>query len=376
VRHQTAGRLWPATIAGRLAIIAVAVVLAGCGSSPSPASASPASASPASASPAFASPAPSVEPSSSVAADASPSAPTTDVPSAAPTPVAPSPPAASRNPTATDTPSPTPLASSATGLPAFRHVYLIIMENKEYGSIVGSSSAPYINGLIARYGLASRYDAVAHPSEPNYIALFSGSTQGVTDDGVHDLRAANLADQLEAHGRSWQVFAQNVPLGCFTGTVAHGGADGSGTYARKHEPAISFTSIASSPARCGRITDLSHFDPAAADFELIVPNMCNDMHDCSVATGDAFLAKFVPRITGSPAFADSVLFITWDEGTTDAGGGGHVPLLVVSPLVAPGTVSAVSHDHYSLLRTIEDAWGLGCLANTCHANDLRELFTR
>ena len=249
-----------------------------------------------------------------------------------------------------------------------------LMERCGLDAIVGSSAAPYLNYLIGRNGLASRYDAIAHPSEPNYIALFSGSTQGVTDDGVHDLHAANLADQLEAHGRTWRVFAQNVPTGCFTGSVAHDGPDGTGTYARKHEPGISFTSIAGDPTRCARITDFSHFDPAAADFELIIPNMCNDMHDCSIATGDAFLRAFVPRIAGSPAFADSVLFITWDEGKTDAGGGGHVATIVVSPLVAPGTVSTVAHDHYSLLRTIEDAWGLGCLGHACTANDLREFF--
>jgi acid phosphatase len=251
-----------------------------------------------------------------------------------------------------------------------------MMENQPYGAIVGSSAAPFINDLIARHGLATGYHAVAHPSQPNYIALFSGSTQGVADDLVHQLDAPNLADQLEAQGRTWAVFAQNVPTACYTGDSASGGPDGPGTYARKHEPAISFTSIASDPARCARISDLSHFDPAAADFELIVPNMCNDMHDCSVARGDAFLASFVPRITSSPAFADSVLFITWDEGGGDQGGGGRVPLVIVSPLVRPGTASSVAHDHYSLLRTIEDAWGLGCLARSCAANDLRELFTR
>jgi len=259
-------------------------------------------------------------------------------------------------------------------VPAFRHVYLIVMENKAYGSIVGSDTAPYLNDLIGRYGLATRYTAVAHPSEPNYIALFSGATQGVTDDAVHDLAARNLANQLEDKGRTWRVFAQNVPLDCFTGAVASGGPDGPGTYARKHEPAISFISIATDRGRCRNITDFSHFDPAAADFELIVPNMCNDMHDCSVATGDRFLRSFVPRITESPAFADSVLFITWDEGTGGSGGGGQVATLVVSPLVKAGFTSSVAHTHYSLLRTIEAAWDLGCLRHSCSANDMREFF--
>ncbi len=261
------------------------------------------------------------------------------------------------------------------GVPAFSHAYVIIMENHEYGQIVGSSSAPYINGLIAKYGLATNYDAVSHPSEPNYLALFSGSTQGVTNDGRYDLAGTNLADQLAAHSKSWRVYAQNVPLGCSTVMSASGGPDGAGTYERKHEPAISFTDISGNAARCANIANFSAFDPAAAHFELIVPNMCNDMHDCSVATGDTFLSNFVPTITGSAAFkSGGVLFITWDEGTSNLGGGGHVATLIIGPGVKTGFTSSTAHDHYSLLRTIENAWGLGCLNHTCAANDLREFF--
>ncbi len=266
-------------------------------------------------------------------------------------------------------------AQGSGGVPSFSHVYVIVMENHEYSSIVGSSSAPYLNGLIAQYGLATNYDAVSHPSEPNYLALFSGSTQGVTDDGTYNLAGTNLADQVAAHQRTWRVFAQNVPLGCYTGASASGGPDGSGSYARKHEPAISFTDISGNAARCANIVNFSQFDPAAANYELIVPNLCNDMHDCSVATGDSFLKGFVPSILASPAFrTGGVLFITWDEGTTNLGGGGHVATLVIGPGVRAGFKSAVAHDHYSLVRTIEDAWGLGCLNQACSANDLREFF--
>ncbi len=262
-------------------------------------------------------------------------------------------------------------ASPAGTLPNVGHVYLIVMENRGLAAIEGNPAAPYLNGLMARYGLATQYRGVAHPSEPNYLALFSGSTQGVTDDGVHEFAAPTIADQLEAAGRTWRVFAENVPLPCFQGAVATGGPDGQGTYARKHEPAISFRGIAGDPARCARITDFSHFDPAAADFELIIPNMCNDMHDCSTATGDRFLASFVPRILGSAAWRQGgALFITWDEGS----GNEPVATLVISPDFPAGFRSAVPHDHYSLLRTIEDLWGLPCLANTCRVSDMREFF--
>jgi hypothetical protein len=262
-------------------------------------------------------------------------------------------------------------ATGPSGVPAFAHVYLIVMENHGLSGILGNAAAPYLNSLIARYGLAADYRAVAHPSEPNYLALFSGSTQGVTDDGVHNIAAGTLADQLDAAGRTWRVFAQNVPPDCFQGYSASGGPDGPGTYARKHEPAISFTGISDNAARCANITDFAHFDPASADYELIIPNTCNDMHDCGVAQGDRFLATFVPRILDSTAWQQGgVLFITWDEGS----GSEPVATLVIAPGVPAGLRSSVPHDHYSLLRTIEDGWGLPCLAHACSANAMAEFF--
>ncbi|MGC8635025.1 MAG: alkaline phosphatase family protein [Candidatus Limnocylindrales bacterium] len=281
-------------------------------------------------------------------------------------------PAATSPATAAATSAPSAaMPAPAGGLPAFSHVYLIVLENHGLASILGSPDAPYLHSLISDYGLATDYRAVAHPSQPNYLALFSGSTQGVTDDGVHDIAAPTVVDQLEAAGRSWRVYAQNVPGGCYRGASASGGEDGPGTYARKHEPAISFTGISRNPARCADIADFTHFDPAAAAYELIIPNMCNDMHDCSVAEGDRFLAGFVPRILASQAWRQGgVLFITWDEGS----GPEPVATLVVARGVRAGFRSAVPHDHYSLLRTIEAAWQLPCLGNACHANVLSEFF--
>ncbi len=269
-------------------------------------------------------------------------------------------------------------AIAAPPVPAFSHIYLIVMENREASRIVGNVQAPYLNGLIGQYGLATNYHAVTHPSEPNYLALFAGSTFGIRDDGVHNLASSNLADQLAAHDRTWHVYAQDYPGNCSPTPATRGGVDlvaPAGWYARKHDPAISFTDIAGNPARCAQITHLASFSPTAANFELIVPNMTNDMHDGSIAEGDAFLAALVPRITGSLAFAESLLLITWDEGGSNLGGGGRVATIVVSPRVHAGVRSPVSHSHYSLLRTIEDSWGLGCLRQACKANNLGEFFT-
>ncbi len=256
---------------------------------------------------------------------------------------------------------------------AFSHVYVLLMENQGYDNIVGNKQAPDINSLIAQYGLATNYHGVAHPSQPNYLALFSGSTQGITDDTVHTFGGQNLADQLEAHGKTWRFFEQNVPANCFTGASADNGEDGRGNYARKHNPAISFTDISTAPDRCKNIVDFTHFDPEAADFEFIAPNQCNDMHDCSIAVGDAFLSKFVPKILNSDAWQQGgVLFIIWDEDTPYQNN--RVPMLVISKAVPHGFRSNTLHNHYSLLRTVEDAWGLGCLNESCTANNLAEFF--
>ncbi len=272
-------------------------------------------------------------------------------------------------------PAGTPVAPGGS-VPSLGHVYLLVLENRDFTSIVGSPSAPYLNSLMSEYGLATNYHAVAHPSQPNYFALVSGSTQEVTDDGVHDLMAPNLADQLESAGRSWAVYAQDVPSDCFTGAASEDGRDGPGTYVRKHEPFISFRSISSDAARCARIQDLSAFDPAAADFELIVPNQQTDMHDGTIQESDDFLRAFVPRILTSASWRErGVLFIVWDESSDYSVPGGHVPLIVVAPGMAAGFRSATAHDHYSLLRTIEDGLGLPCLAAACSRDDnLAEFF--
>ena len=333
-----------------LLVLSLVGALSGCG---------PASVSPAPVSPPPAGSSPSMVSSAPIASrPATPSVPAATI-------------AASRPPPATASPS------AASAIPAFRHIYLIVMENHEFDTIVGDQRATFTNTLIGRYGLATNYSAVAHPSEPNYLALFGGSTFGVHDDGVYDLAGTNLADQLVAHGRTWHVYAQDVPDGCSRASFADGPVDligAPGAYARKHEPAISFRDISGDPKACANITALASFDPRAADFELIVPNQTNDMHDGTIEQGDAFLASMVPRITASPDFADGLLLITWDEGSSAIGGGGRVATIVVSSRTAPGFRSGTAHTHYSLLATIQGAWGLGCLRESCGANDLREFF--
>jgi len=275
-------------------------------------------------------------------------------------------------PTAGSSATPTvgPTAPSAS-VPNFSHVYVIIFENREYSSIVGSSSAPYINSLIAQYGLSTAFYAERHPSEPNYIALTSGGTQGATDDGIYNLGVNNLFDQITASGRTWKAVQQGYPGNCFTGSSSSAVVDGvgkSGAYVRKHDPAISYTSINGNSAECANITNLASFDPAAANYQFITPNMINDMHDGTVADGDNFLKAFLPKITTSVAFTNSVVFVTFDEGSTSVNGGGHIMTMVITPNMTACYKSSAAYTHYSMLRTIEQAWGMPYLGTAASAS--------
>lgn len=247
-----------------------------------------------------------------------------------------------------------------------------MFENKGAAEILSGAQAPYLVSLATEYAYAANYRAITYPSQPNYIALFSGSTHGVADNELHDIDAPNLADQVEQAGLSWQVAAENVALGCFTGPFSLDGRDGEGIYSRKHNPAISFTSIADDPERCARITDLTGFDPNAAEFSLIVPNNCNSMHDCSIADGDAWLQGFLPRILESEAYRQGgVVLITFDEDRGD--GDNQVATVVVSERARRGVASERPYTHYSLLRTVQELLGLACLAESCDAEPMSDL---
>jgi len=286
------------------------------------------------------------------------------------------PPTPSATATATITQTPavatTPATHPAPPPSATTHVWWIVMENEEYGGIIGSKSAPYINSLAAKYALLTNYYATTHPSEPNYIAMVAGSTLGVTTDDTYDLKAPSIFSQLAAAGLPWRAFEQDIPPGCFTGSSAKAEPDGpgaDGAYARKHDPAISFTYVSGNAAQCANIHPLRDFDPAVGAFAFITPNLINDMHDGTVAQGDAFLDEFVPLIIDSPAFATGVLFITFDEGSTNAGShgdnGGNIPTLLIAPGLKAGTRIATCADHYSLLRTTQTLLGLPCLVKSC-----------
>jgi phosphatidylinositol-3-phosphatase len=248
-------------------------------------------------------------------------------------------------------------APRPVALPDFTHVVLVVFENHEASSIAGSSDAPTFNALARRYARLTRYTAVAHPSLPNYLALVSGSNQGITSDCTDCIvHARSLADTLAAAGKTWKTYAEDLPYPGFTGGA-------SGRYAKKHDPFLYFADVADSRARRDRVVPFPQLARDLAghrlpDFSLVVPNLCDDMHDCSVATGDAWLKAHVVPLLRAPALRGGVAFVVFDEGTSGTGGGGRVEALALGPTVRPGSTFARATNHFGLLRTIEDAWGL------------------
>jgi hypothetical protein len=256
----------------------------------------------------------------------------------------------------------------AAPVPAFKHIFVIVLENKEYERVIGSRQTPYLNTLGRQYGLATNYYAIRHPSLPNYLALTGGDTFGITSNCIDcTVAQTNLVDRLETAGKSWKAYMESMPRRCFVG-------DAGELYRQKHNPFIYYDNVRTNPARCEKIVPFSQFATdvranALPEFVWITPNMCNDGHDCPIRAADTWLKIWVPTILDSPAWKDNgALFITFDEGTGDAGccqdaAGGHIVTLVISPLlVQPGFRSDTPYDHYSLLRTITAAWGLPPLA--------------
>ncbi len=234
---------------------------------------------------------------------------------------------------------------------------------------------PYLYGLSTTYGRADQFYAITNPSQPNYLALWSGSMHGVTTNTTVDLPGESISSQMTAAGLSWRTYAQNYPAtGCNTGSSYTGGIDGWGEpgtihgYVRRHNPAMSFTSVSLDANECAKIQPLASFDPLV-NFAFVVPNNCNNMHDCSLATGDAFLQAFLPQVFNSSDWAHTLLVVSFDEGSTTAGN--HI-FTVVAREGLSGFASLSPYDHYSLLRTIQDIFGLPCLANSCGAAPMTE----
>jgi hypothetical protein len=288
-------------------------------------------------------PAPTSAPSATTTAPTETVAPTTLVTTLAPTIVLP------------DVPSRDRPCGTLTDPPAtYDHVIWIWMENHSAAQVIGTPEAPFVTDVAAKCATASNYRSVGKPSLPNYIGATSGDTWGIADDAgpsAHRLTADNLFRQVRAAGGTAVSYQDAMSANCVLG--------GRSTYAVKHNPAAYY---AGADDRAACITDDVPFAPAFGDalkggrlptFSFITPDLCNDTHDCSVATGDEWLTGVVSDLIGSPAYqaGRTAIFLVWDEDSP-------LPFVAITPSVHPGTVITQTVDHYSLLRTTEEMLGI------------------
>jgi hypothetical protein len=268
----------------------------------------------------------------------------------------------------------------------FGTLFTIVLENHSYASIVGSTNAPYINSLIADYGLAENYHASGtHPSLPNYLYMISGDTQYF---GLCDLDPTtypfpvdkdNLGSQMTAKGIPWRSYQESAGGSCVLAT-------NSSNYAPKHDPFLYFTKIQKDATLCSNTSvDYQAFpaDLAAGTYKymFITPNLLDDGHDpqtdpvAGLKQADAWLSTELPKILASAAYqANGVVFLTWDEGemgtTYD-----DIPMIVISPkLKSKGYRSKQMYTHASYLATIEDIFALPRLGAAAMATPLSEFF--
>jgi len=234
---------------------------------------------------------------------------------------------------------------------------VIVMENRSYDQAIAGG---YTAQLAAEYSVATNYHAVSHPSLPNYLALTSGSTWGIADDGWHPLPAGGLGAQLSTAGISWRAYMEGMSGSCTKSVYP---------YALKHDPFPYYGTICPE-----QIVPFSQFDQdltgTVPNFVWITPDLCHDGHDCSTQVADKWLAQTVPKILATPAWRNGgLLLITWDEGEDSAN---HVLTLVIHQ----GTIvhrSDRSYDHYSLLASVEDRLGVPRLGEAAHANAMDDL---
>lgn len=238
-------------------------------------------------------------------------------------------------------------------------VIVIMMENHERSSIEGSADADYLKSFENGGISFTHYYAVTHPSLPNYLAVSSGSTQGKSgSDSVTAgaITSHNLWSQLQGHGVSWNVYQESMPSACYKG-------GNSGQYVIRHNPAIVYANVANRPKKCNKVVPYTAFDvntlPAVS---FITPNICNDMHDCSIATGDNWLQARVPAMLA----AGATVVITFDEGGTSTNGGGNVYCAVDGPGIS-GRTDTATYNHYSLLAALEKRAGVSKLGAAASA---------
>jgi acid phosphatase len=259
---------------------------------------------------------------------------------------------------------PAAIQPAAATVPAFDHIVLVMFENKKYSSINGSSSAPYFNTLASQSAKFTNSFAITHPSQPNYVALFSGGTQGVTDDSCPANLGSkpNLGRQLIDAGKTFTGYSEAMPSDGYTGCS-------SGTYRRKHNSWVDFSNVpAASNLRFSKFpSDFTQLPSVA----FVTPDMCSDMHDCSIGTGDTWLKNKLDAYAQWAKTHNSLLIVTFDEDS-----GTSVNQIFTTFTGAHVKVGSYSEsiNHYTVLRTIEASHGLPGIGNAASKSPILDIW--
>jgi phosphatidylinositol-3-phosphatase len=247
-------------------------------------------------------------------------------------------------------------------LPRPDHIVIVIEENKSFTQIIGNREAPYINELAKHGALFTRSYGITHPSQPNYLALFSGSTRGITSDACPlDLSGDNLASLLQAKGLSFTSYAESMPQAGYDGCIY-------GAYMRKHNPAANWKELAANNQPFSAFpSDFAKLPTIA----FVVPDQLNDMHDGTIAQGDAWLRKNIKQYAQWAMQHNSLLIVTWDED--DGSSNNRIATIFIGAMVKPGKYKR-RINHYNILRTAEEMYGLQQLNESANVHPVSEVW--
>jgi phosphatidylinositol-3-phosphatase len=265
---------------------------------------------------------------------------------------------------------------SAAQLPTFTHVFIVVEENTNYSSVIGNSAMPYFNGLAKQYGLATQYYANTHPSIGNYFMLTTGKIITNNDSFANKVTADNVIRHLLTAGKTWKAYEEGLP------SVGYVKPD-TGKYARRHCPLSYFSDVIDSPTQKLNLVPFTRFATDLANnslpaYSFITPNLCNDAHDCSLATADGWLKKNINPLIQSATFKNGgLLVIVFDEsGSDNTHGGGRVAWLAISPKFSKvGYKSATLYQHENTLRLMLQGLGVKTYPGTAStAANMAEFF--
>lgn len=252
-------------------------------------------------------------------------------------------------------------AASGAPVAAVKHIVVVILENTDAAN---AERLPFLSSLASQGAILMNYHALTHPSQPNYIAMVSGSTHGVTGSEPLALNVSHLGDLIEQKGLSWKVYAEGYPGDCFLGETSGSMADGQ--YVRRHVPFLNFRNVQLDTARCkARVVNAAALDAdlaagALPSFAFYVPHNLHNGHDTNAAFADAWLqSRFGPLLNDPRMMMDTLFIVTYDESASTSDY--RVTTVLYGSMVRRGAVSYERYGHFDLLRTIENLLELGSL---------------